>query len=348
MQNKRLAGGGARRKLLQFDSTHRFQIRIGVLPRHSDSFHALLIGKRITSHTVKLRLFFQYGLFLLSIGLIGSCKAPPQPGSIPYDLDHPDEVRALPKVLKEISGIVPLDERRLLCIGDDKGEVVVLGLKKGDIKHTIPFGKDHDYEGITLVNDTLFVLNSKGTLFRVTGWQTDTPISHPLHSFLRKENNTEGLCYDARNQRLLLACKGIAGHGPLERLKAVYAFDLGQQQLSEDPVLLIDPDSVAAYLSRHHVKALHAAVDGSIIPGLELFAPSDLALDPATGNLYLLCSVGKLLLVFDPDGKLIFTKPLDPSIYLQPEGIAFSMTGDLLISNEGRAGKASLVILHRK
>ena len=75
--------------------------------------------------------------------------------------------------------------------------------------------------------------------------------------------------------------------------------------------------------------------------------PSDLAIDPATGNLYLLCSTGKLLLVFDPAGRLIFASPLDPSIYLQPEGITFFPDGELLISNEGRGGKASLVVIPR-
>lgn len=290
---------------------------------------------------------FLFPILLVCIGLLVACKAPPQPGSIPYDLDHPREVRSLPKALKEISGIVSLDQRRLLCVEDENGEVFVLGRKKDDIKHAVGFGKDHDYEGITLVNDTVFVLKSNGTLFRVTGWTTDTPQTQAIHTFLKKENNTEGVCYDAANRRLLIACKGVAGHGPLERLKAVYAFDLARQQLLETPVLLLDPDSVAAYLSNYHVKAMHAAVDGSTIPGLELFAPSDLAIDPATGNLYLLCSTGKLLLVFDPAGRLIFASPLDPSIYLQPEGITFSPDGELLISNEGRGGKASLVVIPR-
>lgn len=291
-----------------------------------------------------LRRLFFYPLLSL---VLFACKAPPQPGTVPYDLDHPADVRTLPKPLKEISGIVSLDERNILCVEDENGEVFVLGRKKDSIKRAIGFGKDHDYEGITLVNDTVFVLKSTGTLFRVTGWATDTPQTKAIHTFLKKENNTEGVCYDAANRRLLIACKGVAGHGPLERLKAVYAFDLAQERLLETPVLLLDPDSVAAYLSRHHVKAMHAAVDGSAIPGLELFAPSDLAIDPATGNLYLLCSTGKLLLVFDPAGQLIFASPLDPSIYLQPEGIAFSPAGELLISNEGNGGKASLVVIPR-
>ena len=223
-------------------------------------------------------------------------KRRPNPAPFPTTSTIPGSP-LLPKALKEISGIVSLDQRRLLCVEDENGEVFVLGRKKDDIKHAVGFGKDHDYEGITLVNDTVFVLKSNGTLFRVTGWTTDTPQTQAIHTFLKKENNTEGVCYDAANRRLLIACKGVAGHGPLERLKAIYAFDLAQQQLLETPVLLLDPDSVAAYLSKYHVKAMHAAVDGSTIPGLELFAPSDLAIDPATGNLYLLCSTGKLLLV---------------------------------------------------
>ncbi|MBK7408618.1 MAG: SdiA-regulated domain-containing protein [Saprospirales bacterium] len=69
------------------------------------------------------------------------------------------------------------------------------------------------------------------------------------------------------------------------------------------------------------------------------FAPSALAIHPLTGHLYLLSSVGKLLVVLDREtGAIIYVQKLKKSVHPQPEGICFDPDGTMYISNEGKDG----------
>ena len=74
-------------------------------------------------------------------------------------------------------------------------------------------------------------------------------------------------------------------------------------------------------------------------------AEFEIAIEPLSGNYFILSAVGKKLAVFSITGQLICATALDPAIYKQPEGLAFSTVGDLIISDEGKNGKGNLVVL---
>ena len=79
------------------------------------------------------------------------------------------------------------------------------------------------------------------------------------------------------------------------------------------------------------------------------FKPSAAGLNPVTNELYILASVNKLLVVADRKGNVKEVYNLDPKIFKQPEGITFTPTGDLLISNEAAlTGAANILIYKRK
>jgi hypothetical protein len=48
-------------------------------------------------------------------------------------------------------------------------------------------------------------------------------------------------------------------------------------------------------------------------------------------------------MILDRNGELIRLYSLKPKLFTQPEGIAFEPDGDLLISNEGKGGKAEIL-----
>ena len=73
----------------------------------------------------------------------------------------------------------------------------------------IQFHKDGDYEGIEIVGDKVYVIKSTGTIYEVTNPGTKEQQRKKFNSFLSKENDVEGLAYDKKNNRLLVACKGI-------------------------------------------------------------------------------------------------------------------------------------------
>ena len=77
--------------------------------------------------------------------------------------------------------------------------------------------------------------------------------------------------------------------------------------------------------------------------------PSAIAINPVTNEFYILASVNKLLVVTDRQGKFKALYELDPAIYKQPEGIAFTPWGDMLISNESHeTGLATILIIKNK
>jgi len=51
-----------------------------------------------------------------------------------------------------------------------------------------------------------------------------------------------------------------------------------------------------------------------------------------------------LLLVLDEQWKIKESFPLNPSLFKQPEGMAFNARGDLYISNEGGEGTANVLV----
>jgi uncharacterized protein YjiK len=51
-----------------------------------------------------------------------------------------------------------------------------------------------------------------------------------------------------------------------------------------------------------------------------------------------------MLVVLDDKWKVKAGYPLDPSIFKQPEGLAFDREGNMYISNEGGQGNAHLLL----
>jgi len=80
------------------------------------------------------------------------------------------------------------------------------------------------------------------------------------------------------------------------------------------------------------------------------FHPSALAQNPQTKEWFILSSVNKMLVIADQNWKVKSVYALNPSIFEQPEGIAFDRQQNLYISNErGQSSAASiLVFAYRK
>ena len=81
----------------------------------------------------------------------------------------------------------------------------------------------------------------------------------------------------------------------------------------------------------------------------EIIKPSAAAINLLTKELYVLCSVNKIIFTQDQQGKIKDVIKLDPKIYKQPEGMAFTPDGYLIISNEVYLeGYATLILLKNK
>ena len=74
-----------------------------------------------------------------------------------------------------------------------------------------------------------------------------------------------------------------------------------------------------------------------------LFSPSGIAIHPITKNIFIISSVGKMVVEFTSEGKLQKIYSLNYSYFKQPEGISFDEKGNLYISNEAKGGKANIL-----
>lgn len=252
-------------------------------------------------------------------------QAGAQAGEAIYQFDAPDASFALADELREISGLTVLSDGRLAAVQDEEGTVFILNPTTGAVEARTPFGEAGDYEGIELVGDRLFVLVSKGDLYELSGWDGGAPEVRLHETHLRGKNDTEGLGYDAANNRLLIACKEDAGEGLDKDKRAVYAFDLASGRLSDAPVFVLD------------AKALEDQIQSK-----GKFRPSGLAVHPATGDVYIVSSVAKAIVVVGGDGQVRRVWDLPEDIFEQPEGLAFLPNGDLFVSSEGADGPGML------
>ena len=240
---------------------------------------------------------------------------------VPYAVDAPDAIFELPSELDEISGLTVLSNGNLGAVQDEDGLLFEIDAQTGRVLTAEVFGESGDYEGIEATADALWVLESNGTLYALQRAGERAIETEGFNTDLSSRNDTEGLGYDAANNRLLIALKEHPGKG-LGKVRAVYAFDLATRTLSDGPVLLLDRE----------------VVDTED----ETFKPSALAVHPSTGDIYILSSVKKTLLVVAADGTIRAASALPSALYRQPEGIAFASDGTLYISNEAAGGTATL------
>jgi uncharacterized protein YjiK len=249
----------------------------------------------------------------------------------PYDLNHP-VVIDLPSGLDEISGLAyyPKDTS-VFAIVDEDGMFFKIYLRNQPLIKSWRFDKKHDFEDLVLHDSTFYVLISNGDV-ETLKFEGDS-IIRKIDKFENADKNTnefESLYYDDNFKQLVLLCKNCED----DKKKEVTAWGyMPDSQKYTTGIFAIDVKPIDKKFGEEKIH----------------LKPSATAIDPITNELYILASVNKLLVITDRNGKVKQIHQLDPSIFNQPEGIAFTPKGDLLISNErGEKSNATILIYKYK
>ena len=264
-------------------------------------------------------------------------KIVPPAYRLPYNIFQPDKTLKLPKKLTEISGLsLSPDQQKLIAINDEQGIVFFINKVTGKIDKELKFKKRGDYEGIEAVDTSVYVVKSNGNILRITDTGKKKPEVKVFHTKLNSKYNVEGLAYDRSNRELLLACKGKPGEDEqLKGTRSIYKFDLREEELFNQPIYSISRKEIGNYLKKKNVAEELVDIFSSNFDS-NSFGPSGIAIHPLTGEIYIISSVGKLLLILSDSGEIKFIEKLDPQIFMQPEGICFDTDGTMYISTEGK------------
>lgn len=268
-----------------------------------------------------------------------------------YDLTKPDFFFILPDTLREVSGLTEIDPTSFGCVQDENGILYIYDAVKNEIKAQYTFNIDGDYEGITRVGKTIYILRSDGTLFEISDYEKK---NFKLSSFVTgiPANNNEGLCHDEANNRLLIACKGKIGKGPeFKDKRVIYGFDLQSKTLSKEPVFDFDLQIIKEFAIKNKVDLptkTHKQKGQPIMEPFIKFRTSAIGIHPLSKKLFLLSASDHLLFIFNMNGTIEHIEQLSPTMFNKAEGITFFENGDMLITNEGQDKKPTLLRFNYK
>ena len=252
--------------------------------------------------------------------------------------------------LREISGITFFNKpTSLLAIQDEAGIVYEISTQNGQILSQHEFLIKGDFEDIQYAPPYIFVNKSKGEIYQLE--EANFKIYNTFHSGLNKLNDVEGMFYQKNDNSLLLTCKGpLDEQATSQNERSIYKYDLSTNKLSAKPLFTISKDDIENFIAAHPTIEDFQDLDANYNKNEVKFAfgPSAVAIDPKTQEIYVLSSVGKVLLILNQDFKIQSITRLKKHIYPQPEGLAFDQDGNLYISSEGKKGNGLLIFLKRQ
>ena len=234
----------------------------------------------------------------------------------------------MPKDLAEISGLSYIDGLRFACVQDELGKIFIYNATSSSVEKEISFGDPGDYEELAAVGETIWVLRADGKLFEVNNMNASKPSVKEYSTPLTTKQDAEGLCYDKKNNRLLIAIKGA--EPGTENYKGIYAFDLNSKKMDQQPVFKIDLQN-------------KVFGNGSDKKKRSTINPSGISIHPVSGDMYIIDGRNQQLLIMDAGGNIKKLYGLNSKEFAQPEGITFNSAGDLFIANEGTKQPGNIV-----
>ena len=233
----------------------------------------------------------------------------------------------MPPDLREISGLALTPDGRVLTHDDNIGKIYEIDPKTGIVLKSFALSGDPhgDFEAITIAGEDIYLLQSKGKLFKFKEGADGAQVPYSVYDTrLGKECEFESLTYEADSSRLLMACKRfLSKKAPHELF--IYRLPLPLSGSSKISTLTVP---LAEVVGSNSWKNFH---------------PSDIAIDPLTGNYVLIASHEKGLVVITPDGEVVRSEPL-PGEHNQAEGVTVTKDSILIVSDEATNRPAAMTL----
>jgi uncharacterized protein YjiK len=244
------------------------------------------------------------------------------------DRDAPLARWVLPAQLAEISGIALTSDGRLLAHNDETGRVFEIDYRRGVVVKQFLLGKKivhDDFEGIAVAGDRIFMLASGGRLYEFKEGKESQAVPFTIHDTkLGRECEFEGVAFDPAINSLVMACKHV-GIKSLKDFLVIYRWNLsgtGESRLTQLKVPMAQ--AVGTNEWKH-------------------ITPSDISIDPATGNYVVIAAQERALVVLTPAGEVVVSRSL-PNGHDMAEGLAITRDSILVVSDESVRRPATLTL----
>ncbi|MES2375905.1 MAG: SdiA-regulated family protein [Bacteroidota bacterium] len=263
-------------------------------------------------------------VLLLAVAMLAGLSCIEQKGytSPPgYDLNKPMKFN-MSEGLLEISGIAfhHGNPDSLYAEQDEKGHIYYLKLGDKKTPGYSKFGKSGDYEDIAILNNQVVILRSDGVFFTFPFNQVR---SGEIADVQKQEGmlpsgEYESMYADEKTNQLYVLCKNCSDD--TKKSSSGYIFKMAANgAITQSGQFSVDVKDIEAQTGKKK----------------GAFRPSAFAKNQSTNEWYILSSVNKLIVVTDAAFKIKGVYPISPSLFIQPEGIAFDNQNSLYISNEG-------------
>lgn len=233
----------------------------------------------------------------------------------------------MPPELREISGLALTSRGTVLTHDDEIGRIYEIDPKAGIIlKRFTLAGLPHgDFEAITVVGPDVYLMESNGKIYRFKEGADGAEVPYSKYdTHLGKECEFESMAFEADSSRLVLVCKKVLTKGANHDM-VIYRFPMPLTDSTRPTVITVPMSELAG---TNNWKSFH---------------PSDMNIDPVTGNYVIVASRQRALVVVTPDGDVVRSGPLPAAAeHNQAEGVAITKDSLLLISDEATHVPADL------
>lgn len=261
---------------------------------------------------------------VLLVLFAGACQSEQPPSRDPDDFIQ----WALPDNLREISGLALTSDERLLAVADEEAIVFEIDYNNGGLVKAFAIGEPTvrgDFEGIAVLAGKIWLMTSDGRLFSFSEGADGQRVPYEkFETGLGDECEFEGLTGIEQSGRLLLVCKESR-----KKKKGIRIFEW----------LVVGDDKKEAAEIELPEDEMSDSIDEKKVN------PSGITIDPETGNRFVVAARQRAIFELSPDGRLIdVIMRLDKKRHRQPEGIAITADGRLIIADEADNGPARLAI----
>lgn len=271
----------------------------------------------------------------LSALLFAGCGAAAPVGMVDGEL-------ALPRVLREVSGIVAVDDDTIACVQDEVGALFFVSLQGKAPLRRVEFGPPGDYEGLARIGSVFWVLRADGALLELGADGERLRIVRTI-ALPAGLHDWEGLCHEPSRGLLLVISKERPDDD--RDARPVFAVEPATGRVLDEPFCVWRRKGVIDQAEARGLPLPTRTTEkGRERVALELRASELLAL-PGGDEFLLLSAVDSLLLRLDRSGRLLGVRSIDPLRLPQAEGMTSLPGGRLLVASEAAGGVARLLLV---